>query len=455
MELNGRHVLVAGFGRTGKAVCRFLENRGADILISESRPAAELGNDYDKWKSRGVRFETGGHTRSAFLSADLIVPSPGIPMIEEIRAAIDHGIPVISEVELAFRFIRGRIIGITGSNGKSTVTSLLHKILADAGKPARLAGNIGIPLIRFAEGGTEDDIHVTELSSFQLEHTRTFHPHIAILLNLTPDHLDWHGSLEGYYAAKRKILARQTNREFAVLNRDDPRVWTLREDGPYQVYGFSRRERPEPGCFLQDGDILFSDLGEERLMPAGEIPLPGGHNQENVMAAALAARLLGIPSPGIRSSIRLFPTLEHRLEEVRTVNGVTFFNDSKATNVESTLTAVNSFDRRLVLILGGRDKGADFTRLREAVRKHARCVLLMGEAGDAIGAALEDTVPLIRVASMREAVISGLRNAKRGEIVLLSPACTSFDMFESFEHRGREFKREVRNLAPREGGNHG
>jgi UDP-N-acetylmuramoylalanine--D-glutamate ligase len=446
MELSGKRVLVAGFGKTGQAVCRFLEDQGAHITVSESRPSSALTIDLGELRERGVRFETGGHTQAVFRKADLIVPSPGIPLIPEIRAALQKGIPVISEVELAFHFLQGRIIGITGSNGKSTVTALLHNILAEAGLPAHLAGNIGFPLISFAKDSRENDLYVTELSSFQLEHTRAFHPHISVLLNITPDHIDWHGSFEAYFSAKKNILTRQTGGEFAVLNRDDPRVWGLRETGPFQVVGFSRKNRPAPGCYPHNNDLILADGEEKLLMPTREIPLHGGHNQENVMAAALAANILEVPLTAIRSGVRSFQALEHRLEEVRTLAGVTFINDSKATNVDAALTAINSFDRPLVLILGGRDKGGDFLALHEAVRARARCVLLIGEARKKIAADLAGSVPLIHVDSLREAVSVGLRQAEPGDLVLLAPACTSFDMFESFEHRGRVFKSEVMKL---------
>jgi UDP-N-acetylmuramoylalanine--D-glutamate ligase len=376
-------------------------------------------------------------------------------MIPEMSEASEHGIPVISEVELASRFLNGRILGITGSNGKSTVTSLLHAILAGAGMRAFLAGNIGVPLISFAERSRGEDIFVTELSSFQLEHTREFHPHIAVLLNLTPDHLDWHGSFENYAAAKRKILARQTAEEFAVLNRDDDLVWGWRDSGPFQVFGFSRLRETAPGCYMRGGDLILADGGREILMPAAEIPLPGEHNRENVLAAAAAARILGLAAEQIRAGILSFHALAHRLEEVRTLDGVRFFNDSKATNVDAALTAIRSFDEGLILILGGRDKGGDFGMLRQAVRERARCVLLIGEAAGLIEKALEGTVPLIRVGSMHEAAAESLHRARKGDVVLLSPACTSFDMFENFEHRGEVFKREVAALTRGNGKRHG
>ena len=448
MELSGKNVLVVGFERTGEAVARFLADRGARVRVSEKKPAEAFGDRLREFEARGVAFETGGHRLESFLGADLVVPSPGVPPIPEIRAAIETGVPVLSEIELAYRFLRGRIVGITGSNGKSTTTTLVYRLLKDAGLRARLAGNIGHPLIAFADQSRDDDLYVTEISSFQLEYTERFTPGIAAILNVSENHIDWHGNFESYFAAKAKLIGRMGTEGRAVLNRDDARVWGLRAGTAAPVYGFSRRRRLARGAYLEDGWIVVRDGGPpERIVPASRILLPGAHNLENVLAAALIGRLCGAPAAAMRRTIPAFAGLEHRLEDVMRVGGVRFVNDSKATTVDATLKALASFDRPIVLILGGRGKGGDFSPLRPAVRKRVRAAVLVGEAADKIEKALGGVVPVSRAGNYREVVRTAFGLARRGDVVLLAPAATSWDMFKDFEERGRTFKREVRLLA--------
>jgi len=447
MELRGKNVLVVGFERTGEALARFLLDRGARVRITEKKPAEAFGERIKASAERGVIFETGGHRAESFLAADLIVPSPGVPPLPEILAAREKGVPVLAEIELAYRFLRGRIVGITGSNGKSTTATLLHGILRDGGLRSRLAGNIGTPLISFVAKSRDDDIYVTEISSFQLEYTERFTPALAAVLNVSENHIDWHGTFESYFAAKTKLVLRQGPDARAVLNRDDARVWGLAGTAAARVYGFSRMRRPARGAFVDGGWIVVRDGGTERILPVSSIRLPGAHNLENVLAAALAGRLLGVPAASIRRTVRDFRGLEHRLEDVGRVGGVRFVNDSKATTVDATRKALASFDRPIVLILGGRGKGGDFAPLRAAVRKGVRTVVLIGEAADKIEAALGGVVPVVRVQTYREVVRAGFAAARRGDVVLLAPACTSWDMFRNFEERGRTFKTEVRRLA--------
>ncbi len=447
MELKGRNVLVVGFERTGEAVCRFLLDRGARVRVSEKKAAAAIGDRIRPFAERGVVFETGGHRPESFLGADLIVPSPGVPPLPEILSARAAGVPVLSEIELAFRFLRGRIVGVTGSNGKSTTTTLVHRILKDGGLRARLAGNIGPPLVSFVGTSRDDDVYATEISSFQLEWTELFAPAVAAVLNVSENHLDWHGSFEAYFAAKKKLLLRQGAGGTVVLNRDDPRVWGLRSETDSRVYGFSRKRRPSRGAFVDDGWVVVRDGAPARVLKASRLPLPGTHNLENVLAAALVGRLLGVPAASIRRTVLAFRGLEHRLEDVLSVGGVRFVNDSKATSVDATLKALASFERPIVLILGGRGKGGDFSPLRAAVRRRVRAAVLVGEAADKIEAALGGVVPVARAADYREVVRAAHRLAVRGDIVLLAPACTSWDMFANFEERGRTFKAEVRGLA--------
>ena len=447
MELRERNVLVVGFERTGEAVCRFLLDRGARVRVSEKRPAAALGERLRPYAERGVVFETGGHRLESFLGADLIVPSPGVPPLPEIRAARERGVPVISEPELACRFLRGRIIGITGSNGKSTTTTLVHRILKDGGLRSRLAGNIGTPLISFAAASRDTDVYATEVSSFQLEYTELFAPAVAAVLNVSENHLDWHGSFEAYFAAKKKLVARLGPGGAVVLNRDDPRVWGLGPEAGGRVYGFSRKRRPARGAFVDEGWVVVRDGTPVRVLPASRVPLPGAHNLENVLAAALIGRVMGVPAASIRRTVLAFRGLEHRLEDVLTAGGVRFVNDSKATTVDATLKALTSFDRPVVLILGGRGKGGGFSPLRAAVRRRVRAAVLIGEAAGEIEAALGGVVPVVRASDYREVVRRAHALAVRGDVVLLAPACTSWDMFRDFEERGRTFKAEVRRLA--------
>ena len=360
MELRGRSVLIVGFERTGEALCRFLLDRGARVTVSDKKPAEAFGSKLGPFLDRGVVFETGGHRPETFLAADLIVPSPGVPPIAEILAARDRGVPVLAEIELAYLFLKGRIVAITGSNGKSTTTTLVHRILRDAGLRARLAGNIGTPLVSFVDRSRDDDVYVTEISSFQLEYTERFTPAVAALLNVSENHIDWHGTFDRYFAAKTKLILRMGPDGRAVLNRDDARVWGLRAEARARVYGFSRKRRLARGASLEDGWIVLRDGASEKVLPAARIALPGAHNLENVLAAAMVARLLGVPPASIRRSVLAFRGLEHRLEEVLTVRGVRFVNDSKATTVDATLKALASFDRPVVLILGGTRQGRGF-----------------------------------------------------------------------------------------------
>ncbi len=446
MDLERKRVLVVGLGRTGEALCRFLLNQGASVTVSEKKRPEELGGKISFWKEQGVEVEAGGHSQETFLQADLIILSPGVPWLPELEAAKEKGIKIISEIELASRFLSGKVVGITGSNGKSTTATLTHKILKEGGLKAYLAGNIGIPLVSFVKGSEDDHIYVTELSSFQLKFIEKFRASISVLLNITPDHLDWHPSFKDYRDSKTNILTSQGQGDSAILNRDDPLVWPLRKEGKFEVYGFSRKDKVSPGCFLQGDWIVLSNTKEEELVRTSEIPLFGIHNQENIMASALVGNILGVPLFKIKDSIKNFKGLEHRLEKVTTFKGIDFYNDSKATNVDATLKSIQSFDQKIILILGGRDKGGDFKKLKKPIKKRVKEVVLIGEASRKIQKALKGTVPMKMASSMEEAVSLGYSLAEPGDVVLLAPACTSFDMFQNFEERGTVFKQKVLSL---------
>ncbi|MBN1938680.1 MAG: UDP-N-acetylmuramoyl-L-alanine--D-glutamate ligase [Candidatus Aminicenantes bacterium] len=448
MDLQGRNALVVGLARTGEATADFLLRRGARVTITETKSLEDLGPKAAFWLRRGAALETGGHRRETFLSADLIIPSPGVPRRPEFAAAMERGIPVLSEIELAVRFLKGAIVGITGTNGKSTTTTLLHRILKDAGRNAFLAGNIGTPLISFVDRSRDDHIYATEISSFQLEYIREFRVSLALILNLSGNHLDWHGSMDEYAEAKKKLILGQKPGDAAVLNREDTRVWPWGKTAASTIYGFSGKRAVARGAFFRDGWVVVKEGGEEkRILPAAEIKLPGPHNLENVLAAAAAARILGVAPSRIRGTVRAFRGLEHRLEPVASVRGVRFVNDSKATTVDAALKALASFSRPVVLILGGKDKGSDFRTLRKAVRSGVKSVVLVGADREKIRAALKGAVPLRDAGSYAEVVRTAFEAAAPGDVVLLAPACTSWDMFRDFEERGRVFKREVRRLA--------
>jgi UDP-N-acetylmuramoylalanine--D-glutamate ligase len=440
-------VLVVGLARTGVATALFCAARGAHVTATEERTAAQLGDAVRQLRYAGCALELGGHRDETFLRQDLIVPSPGVPAaLPGIAAARAARIPVWSEVELAWRYLRGRFVAITGSNGKTTTTALVGHILSRAGMPVIVAGNIGTPLIACVQDSSDATIAVAEVSSFQLELIDSLRPDVAVLLNLTPDHLDRHGSFEAYGRAKARMFENQTERDAAVLNADDPQVTPLAPARP-RIYWFSRTKRVASGAFVRDAQIVFRSDGQEvALLDRASIGLRGEHNVENVLAAASVAFLLGVEPAAIAEGVRSFPGVEHRLEFVAEIGGVTFFNDSKATNVDATSKALEAFPGGLFVILGGKDKDADYTSLAQPLRQRARLVLLIGAAAQKIAAHLGTAVPVEHAGTLDRAVAMAFAGARPGDTVLLAPACASFDQFENFEHRGRAFKQLVRSL---------
>jgi UDP-N-acetylmuramoylalanine--D-glutamate ligase len=359
------------------------------------------------------------------------------------------GVTIWSEIELAYRFRQGKLIGITGSNGKTTTTSLVEHILRTAAFPTILAGNIGTPLISCVERMTHDTVTVVELSSFQLELIQEFRTDISVFLNLTPDHLDRHHSIELYGKAKARIFENQREEDFAILNADDPGTTPLAPARP-RVYWFSRKQRAAQGAFLRGDDIVFcTDGKEEVVLKREEVPLPGTHNLENVLAATAAARIAGASAKAIAEGVRSFAGVEHRLEFVREINGVRYYNDSKATNVDATLKALDAFPGRILVILGGKDKGSDYTVLQTPLRERAILALLIGVAADKIESQIFGSVAIERAGTLDHAVEIASQAARPGDVVLLAPACASFDQFQNYEHRGRVFKALVHELELR------
>jgi len=441
-------VLAIGLARTGVATALFCAKHNAIVTATDARPESELGDAPAKLREAGVTLELGGHIEKTYLEQDLIVPSPGVPADDPLLLkARSKGITIWSEIELAYRFMEGELIGITGSNGKTTTTTLVHHILIAAGKNALLAGNVGTPLIAYVEQMKAGTVSVVELSSFQLELTDKFRPNIAVLLNLTPDHLDRHKTMESYTAAKAHIFAKQTELDAAVLNADDAPTVALAPRKP-QRFWFSRKKAVDQGACVRGEDIVFVHRGkEEFVMKVAEIPLPGVHNVENVLAAAMAARLADVDAATIGQSVRNFAGVEHRLEFVADVRGVRYYNDSKATNVDATLKALDAFPGRILIILGGKDKGSDYTVLQTPLREKAVLALLIGAAADKIESQIVGSVAIERAGTLQQAVETASQAAKPGDLVLLAPACASFDQFQSYEHRGRVFKELVRKLA--------
>jgi UDP-N-acetylmuramoylalanine--D-glutamate ligase len=444
-ELRGKKVLVIGLARTGIATARFCAEHGATVTAIDTHQESEMGADVLALREEGVILELGGHPENVLLKQDLVVPSPGVPADAPLlQSARKKGITVWSEIELADRFLEGRLIGITGSNGKTTTTSLIYHILRVAGFPSMVAGNIGTPLISRVALTSEGNTIVAELSSFQLELIETFHPDIAVLLNLTPDHLDRHKTMEAYTAAKLRIFEKQTESDFAVLNADDPASAALAPKRP-QVYWFSRKQRVPQGAYLRGEEIVFRTAKqEELLLRRDQISLPGAHNLENVLAAVTAARLEGASVAAIAEAVKTFPGVEHRLEFVAEIAGVRYYNDSKATNVDATLKALEAFPARVIVILGGKDKGSDYSVLQNALRERGVLALLIGSAAEKIEQQITGSVAIERAGTLERAVEIASQAARQGDTVLLAPACASFDQFENYEHRGRVFREQVR-----------
>jgi len=456
MELKNKRVLVVGLGKSGIAAAHFLRGLGARVTVSDSRSAVALAKEIPALLEAGIMVESGGHGLLTFRRQDLIVVSPGVPMdTPEVAQVKSYGLPVIGELELASRFLQGKVVAITGSNGKTTTTTLVGEILRAAGVKTLVRGNIGMPVIDLIGESSADSVSVLEVSSFQLETVEEFHPWIAMVLNITPDHLDRHGSFEAYAAAKARITERQGAGDFLVLNAEDKATQMvagkagIHGRGAAQVFWFSGRRPIKQGAFVHGESIVWlaKEGGPaEPVMPVSEIPLKGKHNVENVLAAVCAGRLAGVSSELIRAVVGSFKAVEHRLEFVRSVAGVEFYNDSKATNVDAAMKAVASFAGGIHLILGGKDKDSDYTLMADLLRERVKVVYTIGSAAEKIERELAGVVKMVRAETMQVAVSVAAEAAVAGDVVLLAPACSSFDQFENYEHRGRVFRELVMGL---------
>jgi UDP-N-acetylmuramoylalanine--D-glutamate ligase len=453
-DLTGLKVLVIGAGASGRAAARLAVGAGAAVLVNDRRSATELADAHAEAGLHGYTLRAGDHPLELIDDTDIVVLSPGVPPDNVlVEAAVRRGLPVWGEVEIAARFCRGQVIGITGSNGKSTVTALTGHILRVAGIPGGTGGNLAIPFSDLLSDDADDAVHAVELSSFQLETVETLHPRVATILNLSADHLDRYPTFEAYAQAKARLLELQDEGDFTILSADDEPSERFYESVRGQLHRFSTvREIDRGACLTGDMLVLRTDAGDEELVERNELRIAGDHNVGNALVAALASRLAGVPVSRIREGLRTFDGLPHRLERVAALRGVTFYNDSKATNPASTLRALSAFrDGTVHLILGGRDKGADWSTLRDAVSRVARRVLLVGEAAPALGRELTG-IEIVHSGTVAEAVVSAFAGAREGDAVLLSPACASFDQYSSFEARGDDFRRAVESLVQTEGG---
>jgi UDP-N-acetylmuramoylalanine--D-glutamate ligase len=494
MDLKNKRALVVGLGKSGLAAAMFLKARGALVTVSDARSAGALAGEIPALLEAGIMVEAGGHGLLTFRRQDLIVVSPGVPYdTPELKQVRAFGLPIIGELELAWRFLQGKVVAITGSNGKTTTTALVGKIFADSGRKTLVGGNIGTPVVElvgesiellkgferlagpstaagagasasaqddgFVGGGGEGQgdgevWSVLEVSSFQLETVEEFRPEIAVVLNITPDHLDRHGTFEVYAATKARITARQTPADFLILNGEDKATQMVAAGAgttgtKAQIYWFSGRRPIKRGTFVYGDSVLFlaKEGGKaEPVMPVAEIPLKGAHNVENVLAAVCAARLAGIPAESIRASVREFKAVEHRLEFVAKVGGVEFYNDSKATNVDATKKALEAFAGGVHLILGGKDKDSDYAELSDLLRERCKVVYTIGSAAEKIERQLAGVVKMVSTQTLDRAVAEAAATAVAGDVVLLAPACSSFDQFKNYEERGRKFKDLVKQL---------
>jgi UDP-N-acetylmuramoylalanine--D-glutamate ligase len=448
MELKGKKVLVVGLGKSGLAAALFLRRQGAQVTVSDLRSAQALSKEIPSLLEAGISVEAGGHGLLTFRRQDLIVVSPGVPLLTpELVQVRNLGLPIIGELELAARFLQGNVLAITGSNGKTTTTTLCGEIFSAAGLKTVVAGNIGVPVIETVDQSNPAAWSVLEVSSFQLETTESFHPHIAVILNITPDHLDRHGSFENYVRMKEKIFANQTGDDYLILNGDDPVTQQAASRTRSQVLWFSRSKIVRRGTFLMNGMLMFRPSEQASplpVVPLADIPLKGEHNIENVLAAVCAACVANIPAQTIARAVASFHAVEHRLEFVAAIHGVDYYNDSKATNVDATAKAIASFPGNIHLILGGKDKNSDYAQLNALLRARVKAVYTIGSAAEKIEGQIAGVTRVVHSGTLEAAVDQAANQAVAGDVVLLAPACSSFDQFENYEHRGRVFKQAVK-----------
>ena len=442
MDLRGKNIAVIGLAKTGLATTAFLLHRGARVIATDEKPVSPLKDDL-----RAARIVP--HDPAILKGVELVIPSPGAPPSNPIlMEAVRQGIPVLSEIELASRFLKPPMIAITGTNGKTTTTALIGHILAESGKKAFVGGNIGAPLIGYVDGPQEDDYAVIEVSSFQLQWIESFHPAVAILLNVTSDHLDYHGSFDGYRLAKERIFANQTARDVAILNADDPGTEGLQQRLAAGILRFSSTRAVSPGIYIDGSRLVYAPSPLEREgYPLDMVKIRGRHNVENVMAALMAVRSCGCDPLAVIAAVETFPGKAHRIEFVGEYRGVSFYDDSKGTNVDAVYRALETFSKPVVLLMGGRDKEGDFKTLIPALKEKVKHLILFGEARDTIGSIIGGIVVTHLCPTLKDGIETAITAAAPEDVILLSPGCASFDEFRDYKARGQFFTDRVKALS--------
>jgi UDP-N-acetylmuramoylalanine--D-glutamate ligase len=447
MKLNGIKTLVVGLGKTGLATARFLSRRGAQVTVTDRRQPSELREAIKEMESLGVLIEVGGHKKETFLNSDLIVPSPGVSMyMEELVESRAKGIKIVSEIELAAQFFKPPIIAVTGTNGKSTVVTLLGEIFRASNINVFVGGNLGMPFIEAVESGKSFQYAILEISSFQLEWIEKFRPYIAVVLNITQDHLERYPDFKTYVNTKKNIFVNQKRSDFAVLNADDPNTAEIVKDIRSRIFLFSGKDNLRKGAYLKGNKIIYA-IGEiVKEIEIKNIYMRGKHNLENIMAAVIVSSICNCDEEAMKKTIDEFKGLPHRIQFVREVSGVKYYDDSKGTNVDAVLRALECFSSPVILIAGGRDKESDFSPLKVPVKRKVKTLILLGEAKEKIAQQLQGSTEIMIVKDMKEAVEQAHSIAKKGDVVLLSPACASQDMFADYVERGNVFVHFVRGL---------
>jgi len=448
-RIKGKNISILGMARSGIACAQLLKKTGAEVFVSEVKNKETVLQEIKQLSDLGIEFETGGHTSDVLTETDFVIVSPGIrPDIPILAQAQKMGIPVFSEIEVAFWLTDAKIVGITGSNGKTTTVTLVGEMLKEDKQEHLVGGNIGVPFSSIVEQISPNGYLVLELSSFQLERIEEFRPYVSSVLNITADHLDRHPDLKSYMEAKLRIMENQTEKDFVVLNADDENTLKLAQYAPSRKVFFSTKSEVGQGAFVREGKLyLRCNGGEKEIIETGQIGIKGPHNLYNACAACAVCGILGVAPGSMRTALRYFRGVPHRLEVVKTVSGVSFINDSKATNVDSVWYALQSVSPPILLIAGGKDKGGDFSELQDLVKRHVKTLILIGEAKDKIKAALGDLVPTYDSETLEDAVRLGFSKAAPGDTILLSPGCASFDMFKDYEHRGQVFKASIMELS--------
>lgn len=445
MNLKDTQVTLVGLGRSSLAAARLLQREGARPFITESGNGPRINRWLDQATEHHIPCEIGGHTSEAFAGTDLVLLSPGVPLTAPcLNRPRNAGTPILGELEFACRFCTSRVLAVTGTNGKSTVTTLLESMVRKSGRTVALAGNNDTPLSQVILEATPPEYVVLEVSSYQLETVDQFHPAVSAVLNLTEDHLGRHGSMEGYAATKARIFSRQGAGDAVVLNADDPWTAAMRPPAEVECFHFSLQAKGKGTLFADDQHLYFEDT---KIAPLTLNPLPGRHNLANVLAGLAVMKAAGFPWEGPLEGLRTFQGVEHRIEHVLNLDGADYYNDSKSTNEDSLRVALESFDRPILLIAGGRGKGGDYKTLVPLVRQHVKALIMIGEDTPKLEAAFATCVPAFRADSMMDALRRARENAEPGDVVLLSPGCASFDMYDNFEERGHDFKTCARRLA--------